>query len=235
MQYNYISCDLPSNGRFYPIKTVHIRPKTIFDIKVLLGNPIYYLKDEIDTLQNCIDPKDNINVYKLVKQDVVYLLYKLRSLSDDLLVINYRGKQYDCSISELEVKYLSSDINNIVKLPESQKTVTLKMPTLGDTFNIADDIIEFKKKYPDYNGDVENTVHILNSICSIDDFTETNFIRNVLEELSWKDSIFLIQEIERYQTNSDFGIVEFVTIQDEAGNDIKLPIEITEKFFRSAL
>lgn len=234
MQYNYVTCDLPSNGKFYPIKTVHLRAKNIFDIKSLLSNPVYYLKSEIDTLQNCIDPKDNINVYDLVKQDVVYLLYKLRSLSDDVITVNYKNKGYDFNISDLEINYLDTNINNEVILPESNNRVTLRMPTLGDTFNIGEKTNEFKNKYPDYNGDIENTVNILNAIASLNDYTEENFIRNTLENLSWKDSIYLIQKIEEYQ-QSNFGVVEVVTIVDENRKEIKLPIEISENFFRPTL
>ena len=116
MQYIYTECTLPSNGLIYKTKTVHLRPKTIFDIKTLLNNPIFMLKSEIDALNNCISPEDNINVYDLVNADVVYLLYKLRSMSDDCLNLEIKGKQYTVKISDLEVKYLD-EYNTEITLP----------------------------------------------------------------------------------------------------------------------
>ena len=95
MQYKYITCKLPSNGKIYPTKEVHLRAKTIFDIKALLENPVFQFKSEIDTLNNCIDPNDHINVYDLVNQDVVFLLYKLRSMSNDNLSVKYNNKLYN--------------------------------------------------------------------------------------------------------------------------------------------
>ena len=41
MQYMYTECKLPSNGKFYKTTTVHLRPKTIFDIKSLLNNATF--------------------------------------------------------------------------------------------------------------------------------------------------------------------------------------------------
>lgn len=232
MQYIYTECKLPSNGLIYPITTVHLRPKTIFDIKKLLNDPVYMLKSEIDVLQYCIDPNDKVDVYSLINQDVVYLLYKLRSLSDDVLKIRYKTNTYDFNISDLDVKYLEN-WNNVITLPESKKTVVLKYQPIKNIFNIEQEKIEFLSKYPEYNGDVTNTVNILNSIESIDNSVNTDFIRTDLLDLSWKDSIFLLNEIDKIN-KLDFGVVEFVNITVD-DNEIKVPIQINEEFFRPTI
>lgn len=230
MQYKYITCELPSNGVFYNIKEVHIRPKTIFDIKALLGDPVFTLRSEINTLQNCIDPNDNIDVYDLVNQDVVYLLYKLRSLSDDNLTIIYDNKEYPIKLSELKVKNLDKWDSDIT-LPESNMKIKLNYTPIKNIFNLNEQKQEFDKKYPDYAGDSLNTVAILNSISCIDNsITNKDMIRNTLEQLSYKDSIYLINKIEESR-NLEFGIIEEITVEDGK----KVPIQITEEFFRPSL
>lgn len=232
MQYKYIECELPSNGLIYPTKVVHLRPKTIFDIKSLLLNPVFYLKSEIDALQNCIDPKDNINVYDLVNQDVVFLLYKLRSLSNDDMVLIYKNKEYNIKLSELEVKFLDS-WDNERTLPDSGMKVFLAYTPIKNNFFAQEQQQEFLSKFPDYQGDVANTLAILNSISMIDNVTDKNLIRNKMENLSWKDSVYLITEIENFNHNN-FGINEEVEIEFN-GEKVKVPLKITEEFFRSAL
>lgn len=232
MQYIYTECELPSNGKLYPMTKVHIRPKTIFDIKMLLNNPFYMIKSEIDTLQNCIDPKDNINVYDLVNQDVVYLLYKLRSLSYDTLNLKVGGKVYPISISELQVKYLDEFDPEII-LPKSGIKVTLTYQPIKNLYELEKQKEEFIKKFPDYKNDVANTIAILNSISAFGDSVDKDIIRNKLEQLSWEDSITLIQKIEEIG-RLDFGIVEEAEI--EINNEkVKVPLQITEEFFRPAL
>ena len=54
-----------------------------------------------------------------------------------------------------------------------------------------------------------------------------------MENLSWKDSVYLITEIENFNHN-DFGINEEVEIEFN-GEKVKVPLKITEEFFRSAL
>lgn len=232
MQYIYTECKLPSNGQFYPTKIVHLRPKTIFDIKALLSNPIFMLKSEIDALQNCIDPNDNINVYDLVNQDVVFLLYKLRSLSDDVLKLKIKDKEYIVKISELEVKYLDSWDNN-VELPESGIKVALASKPIKNIFNLESMRDEFLAKYPDYKGDALNAVALIAAIDSFDGSINKDHIRLGLESLSWKDSLYLINMIEK-QNSLDFGIKEEVELEVE-GQKVKVPLQITEAFFRPAL
>lgn len=232
MQYIYTECKLPSNGKIYKTNIVHLRPKTIFDIKVLLNNPVFMLKSEINTLQNCIDPNDKVNVYDLVNQDVVYLLYKLRSLSNDVLNFKIQNKDYTAKISELDVEYLE-EFNNKIKLPVSNIDVTLAYQPIKNVFNFAEQEQEFLSKYPDYKGDVANTITLLNSIESINNSVNKDNIRNILESLCWEDSIFLINKIEELN-KLQFGVKEEVTFNID-DKDITIPIQITETFFRSAL
>lgn len=233
MQYKYITCQLPSNGLLYETKEVHLRPKTIFDIKTLLGNPAFLLKSEIDALQCCIDPSDNIDVYDLVNQDVVYLLYKLRSLSDDIIYIKINNNEYSFNISDLDVKLLT-DWEPEITLPESGKKVVITYEPIKNVFNIEQQQSEFKNKYPEYRSDIATTLHILNSVVMVDNVTNKDHIRNILESLSWKDSLFLINKIDELQA-TQFGVIEEVTIEDEDGNKKTIPIQITEEFFRPTL
>ena len=232
MQYIYTECHLPSNGKLYNTEIVHLRPKTIFDIKALLNNPAFMLKSEIDALQNCIDPRDNINVYDLVNQDVVYLLYKLRSMSNDCIELEIKGNRYPIKISELEVKELD-EWNPNRKLPDSGLDVVLAYQPIKNIFDIEKQKVEFLNKYPEYNGDVYNTISILNAIDSIDGSVNKDHVRNKLEQLSWKDSIYLINEIEKL-SKLDFGIKEEVELNID-GENVIIPLQITEEFFRSAL
>lgn len=233
MQYKYITCKLPSNGLIYPTKEIHLRAKTIFDIKMLLGNPVFQLKSEIDALNSCIDPNDNIDVYDLVNQDVVYLLYKLRSMSDDILKIIYKKVEYPINISDLDIKYLE-EYNNEVTLPDSGFLVYLDYTPIKRIFNMNEQQKEFLSKYPEYHGDVNNTLMILNSIKMIERTTDKDHLRNILEGLSFKDSIYLINKIEEFN-KLDFGVVEEVTIKEkDTGTEIKVPLQINENFFRPA-
>lgn len=233
MQYKYVTVTLPSNGLIYPVKEVHLRNKTIFDIKALINNPYFQLKSEIDTLQNCIDPRDNIDVYDLVNQDVVFLLYKLRSMSNDDLILIHNNERYTIKLSELDVITLE-EYNPKRILPVSGLEVELATVPIKDVFKQSEQVAEFKNKYPDYIGDVENTVKILNSILCIDNLTNKDHIRNKLETLSYKDSLYLIDEIEKFKT-LNFGIVEEVEVTDKLGNNVTLPITLTEEFFRPTL
>lgn len=232
MQYIYTKCELPSNGKIYNTTTVNLRPKTIFDIKALLNNPVYMIKSEIDTLQNCIDPNDNVDVYDLVNQDVVYLLYKLRSLSDDTLILNIKNEQYPIKISELDVKYLD-EWNPNRKLPESGLDVVLSYKPIRNVFEIEKQKQEFEDKYPDYSGDIYNTVTLLNAVESIDGSINKDNIRNLLEKLSWKDSLYLVKEIENLN-KLDFGVKEEIELEIE-NEKVKIPLQITEEFFRPSL
>ena len=232
--YNYVTVKLPSNGLLYNVKEVHLRQKTIFDIKALLDNPIFQLKSEIDAINNCLDPRDNINVYDFVNQDVVYLLYKLRSLSDDNLTLNVNDVKYDIKISELPVKYLES-FDNVITLPESNKVVSLTYVPIRLMFNLEREKRNFLAKYPEYHSDVVNTVLLLNVINNIDSLYDKERIRIELEKLSWKDSIHLIDKIEKLQ-NLDFGIVEEVNVKDPETNESKkVKIQLTSEFFRPTL
>lgn len=229
MQYKYVTCTLPSNGLIYPIKEVHLRPKTIFDIKTLLGDPVFTLKSEIDALQNCINPNDNINVYDLVNQDVVYLLYKLRSMSDDILNVIVKDKNYAVELSKLEIKPLT-EWNTQYELPDSKIHVELTYTPIKNLFFINDQKEAFEKKYPDFRGDVINTLTILNSIAMFDDVTDKDHIRARLETLSFKDSLYLLKQIDKLKS-SNFGIVEEFELEDGT----KVPLQITEEFFRPTL
>lgn len=229
--YKYINCTLPSNGMIYPIKEVKLRAKTIFDITTVLNNSIYDIRQEIDILQNCIDPNQNIDVYSLVNQDVVYLLYKLRSLSNDIITVKYKNIEYNFNISDLEVKYLT-EYNNCRELPESKTKVMLAYKPIRENFQLEKQKQEFKNQFPEYVGDVTRTVLVLNAIDSFGSITDKNILRNELNNLSWKDSVYLLEEIEKFQLQ-DFGIKEEVEITTDDGQKIKLPIEITENFFRS--
>lgn len=232
MQYIYTECNLPSDGKLYPTQVVHLRPKTIFDIKTILNNPVYMIKSEIDALQNCIDPRDNINVYNLVNQDVIYLLYKLRSLSNDNLNIVIKDQTYPIKISELDVKYLDK-WEPVRKLPDSGMEVVLAYQPIKNIFDIETQKQKFLEKYPDYVGDVYNAIALLNAVDSLDGLTNKDHIRTKLEQLSWKDSIYLIQEIENIN-KLDFGIKEEVILNID-GKDEIIPIQITESFFRSSI
>lgn len=232
MQYIYTECKLPSNGKMYPTNTVHIRPKTIFDIKMLLSNPVYMIKSEIDALQNCIDPRDGIDVYDLVNQDVVYLLYKLRSLSDDCINLSIKNEIYPVKISELDVKYLE-DYDPKRTLPDSGMEVILAYQPIKNVFTLEQQKDEFLKKYPEYQGDALNAVSLLNAVDSLNGSVNKDNIRNTMEQLSWKDSVYLIQEIEKFN-KMDFGIDETVKLEIE-GQKVTVPLQITEAFFRPAL
>lgn len=233
MNYIYTECKLPSNGMFYEKpQVVHIRPKTIFDIKTILNNPVYLLKSEIDALQNCINPKDNINVYDLVNQDVVYLLYMLRSLSDDNLEVVIKDKHYPIKISELNVEYLDK-WDNEIELPESKIKVVIAYQPIKNIFSAEQQKQEFLRKYPEYSGDITNTIALLNAVASIDNLTNKDHIRTKLEQLSWKDSIYLINKIEEL-SKIQFGIKEEVNI-DIDGEEVTVPLQITEAFFRPSI
>lgn len=232
MQYIYTEFKLPSNGKFYDTNVVHLRPKTIFDIKMLLNNPVYMLKAEIDALQNCIDPKDNINVYDLVNQDVVYLLYMLRSLSSNFIDLKVKDTVHTIKISELVVNYLEN-WDNKIKLNDSGLEVTIAYQPIKNIFNIEEQKKEFLNKYPEYKGDVLNTVALLNAIDSIDNSVSKDHIRNTLETLSWKDSLQLLSRIEELN-KLDFGIKEEIELNID-GKDTVIPLQITEEFFRPTL
>lgn len=239
MQYIYTSCELPSNGKFYPIREVHLRPKTIFDIKALLSNPFFNLKNEIDALQACIDPRDKVDVYDLVNQDVVYLLYRLRSLSDDVLQVKYKDNVYPLYISQLDVKTLEN-WEHTFKLPVTGVEFELAPVPIRNVFELPQMVADFKEKYPDYAGDIPNTVSILNAIAAFDGSVNKDFIRGKLEELPWKDSLFLIDKIEK-QGNMSFGVVEEGVIEvpsEEHEGEMEkviIPITLNEQFFRPSL
>lgn len=233
MQYNYITCVLPSNGKIYDTKEVHLRAKTIFDIKSLLNNTNLQLKSEIDVLNTCLDPKDNVNVYNLVQQDVIFLLYQLRSMSDDVYTFSFNNETYSINISDLDVKMLD-EFNNEIELPDSKIKVYLNCLPIKFIYDITKLQQEFNKKYPDYNGDVSNAIRILESIQMFDNITTKDIIRTRLETLSFRDSLYLINAIEAME-NLDFGIREVAKIKNSKGEDLEIPIQLNNAFFRPQL
>lgn len=74
---------------------------------------------------------------------------------------------------------------------------------------------------------------LLNAIDSIDNVVNKDHVRTKLEQLSWKDSLYLIEEIEK-AAKLDFGIKEEATINID-GIDVVVPLQITEEFFRPTL
>lgn len=234
MQYKYITCQLPSNGLIYDTKEVHLRAKTIFDIKALLNNPVFQMRAEVEALQQCIDPKDNIDVYDLINQDVVYLLYKLRSLSSDVLKLKYHNQEYNINISDLDVKILDKWKTEF-DLPDSKKHFQLAYTPIRNVLNMSEQVAKFNSEFPDYAGDVVNTVALLNAVIMFDGMTNKTHIMNALAELSFKDSLFIINKIEE-MARLDFGVKEEVTLIDkDTGKDVTVPILMTEEFFRPAL
>lgn len=63
-----------------------------------------------------------------------------------------------------------------------------------------------------------------------DDVTDKDHIRARLETLSFKDSLYLLKQIDKLKS-SDFGIVEEFELEDGT----KVPLQITEEFFRPTL
>lgn len=234
MNYKYIVCKLPSNGLIYDTKEVHLRAKTIFDIKALLNNPSFQIRAEIETLQQCLDPKDGVDVYDLINQDVVYLLYKLRSLSNDILPLKYKNQEYNINISDMDVVYLE-EWNTEFECPESKKKITLKYTPIRNVLNLNEQVAKFKEEFPDYSGDAINTVAILNSVIEFDGMTNKAHIMNALAELGYKDSLFIIDKITE-MARAEFGVKEEAKIVDkETGEEVTVPIVINENFFRATL
>lgn len=234
MQYKYVTCVLPSNGLIYDTKEVHLRAKTIFDIKVLLNEPTFQLRSEIEALQHCIDPADGIDVYDLINQDVVYLLYKLRSLSTDVLKLKYHNQEYSVNISDLDIVPLE-EWNTEFTLPDSGKSFQLRYTPIRNVLTMNSKIAAFNEEYPDYPGDVANTVALLDSVILFDGLTNKAHIMNALAELSFKDSIYIVSRIEEL-SRKEFGVKEEVKLLDkETGKEVTVPIILTEEFFRPTL
>ena len=205
---------LPSKGLLYSKEdnipaSITLRRMTTKEDKIRLRNQSE-LTIRRDILQACI-LNEGVDTGKLKTVDANFLLFKLRSLSllTDMYKIHCRcpfcKAEFinELNLNEIPINYLDKKKleNFSVILPLSKIKVNLKLPSLNDTIQIAEDFTNYKKAFPDI--DASDYLYSITNGLYIKDINGNRLLKeeipNFIDNLDILDNRELLERITSLQ------------------------------------
>jgi len=232
--------DLPSEGKVYPKESplssgkIEIKYMTAKEEDILTSQNLIKKGVVIEKLLDSLILTDGVNSNDLILGDKNATMVAARILA--------YGPEYPCEITNPETgnqfthtfnlaecpfKKLDKDIkgNNFeVELPISKIKITFKILNGQDEKLIEKDLEGLKK----IGGDVsrELTTRLKHTITSVDGNSEQNVIRNFVDNMLSRDSLFLRGEINK--VSPDIELEQEIEI---GGEMVKVDIPMTTNFF----
>ena len=232
--------DLPSGGKIYgkdsPLSSgkIEIKYMTAKEEDILTSQNLIKKGVVIDKLLDALILTDGVNSNDLILGDKNAIMVAARILA--------YGPEYICEITNPETgnpfeytfnladcpfKSLSNDIteNNFeVELPVSKVKLTFKLLTGKDEKSIDSELKQLKKLGSQVSPEL--TTRLKHTITSVDGNSEQNVIRNFVDNMLSRDSLFLRGEINK--VSPDIELEQEIEI---GGEMVKVDIPMTTNFF----
>jgi hypothetical protein len=231
--------ELPSKGLLYPEDSplssgmIEMKYMTAKEEDLLTNQNYIRSGTVIDKLMKSLIVDKTINYKDILIGDKNALMFAARVLSygKDYEFI-YDGIEQTVDLSTLELKYIDEDkvtgrANEFTfKLPSTDNTVTYKLLTHGDEFNIESEIAGLKKIHKGTSP--ESTTRLKRMITSVNGSREVKDIREFVDNyLLARDARALRAEYQEVQPD----IIMKAEVRNQAGGEEDVDIPINLNFF----
>jgi len=231
--------ELPSKGLLYPEDSplssgmIEMKYMTAKEEDLLTNQNYIRSGTVIDKLMKSLIVDKTINYKDILIGDKNALMFAARVLSYGKdYEFMYDGIEQTVDLSTLELKYIDEDkvtgrANEFTfKLPSTDNTVTYKLLTHGDEFNIESEIAGLKKIHKGTSP--ESTTRLKRMITSVNGSREVKDIREFVDNyLLARDARALRAEYQEIQPD----IIMKAEVRNQAGGEEDVDIPINLNFF----
>jgi hypothetical protein len=231
--------ELPSKGLLYPEDSplssgmIEMKYMTAKEEDLLTNQNYIRSGTVIDKLMKSLIVDKTINYKDILIGDKNALMFAARVLSYGKdYEFMYDGIEQTVDLSTLELKYIDEDkvtgrANEFTfKLPSTDNTVTYKLLTHGDEFNIESEIAGLKKIHKGTSP--ESTTRLKRMITSVNGSREVKDIREFVDNyLLARDARALRAEYQEVQPD----IIMKAEVRNQAGGEEDVDIPINLNFF----
>lgn len=231
--------ELPSKGLLYPEDSplssgmIEMKYMTAKEEDLLTNQNYIRSGTVIDKLMKSLIVDKTINYKDILIGDKNALMFAARVLSYGKdYEFMYDGIEQTVDLSTLELKYIDEDkikgrVNEFTfKLPSTDNTVTYKLLTHGDEFNIESEIAGLKKIHKGTSP--ESTTRLKRMITSVNGSREVKDIREFVDNyLLARDARSLRAEYQEVQPD----IIMKAEVRNQAGGEEDVDIPINLNFF----
>jgi len=231
--------ELPSKGLLYPEDSplssgmIEMKYMTAKEEDLLTNQNYIRNGTVIDKLMKSLIVDKTINYKDILIGDKNALMFAARVLSYGKdYEFMYDGIEQTVDLSTLELKYIDEDkvtgrANEFTfKLPSTDNTVTYKLLTHGDEFNIESEIAGLKKIHKGTSP--ESTTRLKRMITSVNGSREVKDIREFVDNyLLARDARALRAEYQEIQPD----IIMKAEVRNQAGGEEDVDIPINLNFF----
>ena len=210
--------ELPSKGLIYDEKVnshVELRPMSARDEMKRTAATTTPLKQLADIIEGCMIEKPGVHVYDMAFGDYEFLLHRLRVITygaDYKMSVKcpFCGEMFDTTadLDKLTVKDFDENEFNalkVIKLPDSSKTISLKIKTPRMLEEADIKAKELKRKIKDGDMDYSAYINVCQAIGTIDGNKMKDYeIENFVDHMSAKDLRVIVIALEKL--NSYVGV-----------------------------
>lgn len=247
MSQNYTIAEtftLPSKGLIYgvPINPeVKLRSMTTEEEMKRLAPSETPYKVMSEIIEDCLVEKPGIAVYDMHLGDYQFLLHKLRvvtygsSYKIGRVICPNCGETYDTTISldDLQEIVYNDSLKELkkIRLPQSNKEVTIKFQTPRSLDEIALRVKEFKRKNKGVSYDPSLVFTLESLIETVDnERLSPTILENFVKKLPMRDVNVIIQTADKL--NRGVGLdSDIVVVCDSCGYNAVTNFRITTEFF----
>lgn len=237
--------ELPSKGLIYDVAmpaNVELRSMTAKE-ELRRQNPSNtHFKTLADIIEGCMIEKPKVHVYDMALGDYEYLLHRLRIVTygDSYrvgLVCPYCGEEFeaDAHLEELHLKEFDIDAFNelkTLKLPKSDKIVTLKFQTPRMLDEIEAKAKELKRKFKDADISFETLVLLESIIDTVDgEKLNSTALETFINKLPAMDMTKILNTADKM--NNMIGLDNILTVDcNKCGGEVRTSFRFGPEFFR---
>ena len=231
--------DLPSKGHFYfdghPLSSgkVEIKYMTAKEEDILTSQNLIKQGTVIDKLLESLIVDNSIKIDDMLVGDKNAIMLAARILGyGKKYEFEYDGVEQSVDLSTLEpidldfTKFTKGQNEFSFDLPNSKRTITIKLLSGNDEKNISTEIEARKKINKDVSSEL--TTRLKQMILSVDGTTEKSYINNFVDnEFLSRDSYALREYLVDITPDIDMSI----KITNSNGKEVEVAVPITVRFF----
>jgi len=231
--------DLPSKGYFYfeghPLSSgkVEVKYMTAKEEDILTSQNLIKQGTVIDKLLESLIIDKSIKIDDMLVGDKNAIMVAARILGyGKKYEFEYDGVEQSVDLSKLEpidldfTKFTKGQNEFSFDLPNSKRTITIKLLSGNDEKNISTEIEARKKINKDVSSEL--TTRLKQMILSVDGTTEKSYINNFVEnEFLSRDSFALREYLVDITPDVDMS----VKITNSNGKEVEVAVPITVRFF----
>jgi len=231
--------DLPSRGHFYfeghPLSSgkVEIKYMTAKEEDILTSQNLIKQGTVIDKLLESLIIDKSIKIDDMLVGDKNAIMVAARILGyGKKYEFEYDGVEQSVDLSKLEpidldfTKFTKGQNEFSFDLPNSKRTITIKLLSGNDEKNISTEIEARKKINKDVSSEL--TTRLKQMILSVDGTTEKSYINNFVDnEFLSRDSYALREYLVDITPDIDMSI----KITNSNGKEVEVAVPITVRFF----